>query len=127
MSMLKINPNFLKGSWRTKALLVHVLVISPLGFNARVGSFICTWWRHTCYMFPEIHLWCKSTDFLVASMAAELFSSMHLHVPASIYFECLSHGSHFCLYLQVSFLNVGTMVAIFVIFGNDCHQKWLTT
>ena len=34
------------------------LVMSCLGFKARVGSLICTWWRLTWYMFPEIHLWC---------------------------------------------------------------------
>ena len=26
-------------------------------FQSRVGSLIRTWWRHTCYTFPEIHLW----------------------------------------------------------------------
>ena len=32
--------------------------MSPLGFKARMGSPIRTWWKCTCYTFPEIHLWC---------------------------------------------------------------------
>ena len=32
-------------------------VMSPLGFKARVDSLIWTWQRHSCYTFPEIHLW----------------------------------------------------------------------
>ena len=34
--------------------------MSTLGFKARVGSLIHTWWRCMCYMFPEIHLWCDT-------------------------------------------------------------------
>ena len=30
------------------------------GFKAREGSLINTWWRHTYYTFPEIHLWCDT-------------------------------------------------------------------
>ena len=37
-----------------------LLVMSPLGFKARVGSLICTWQRCICYTFPEIHLWCDT-------------------------------------------------------------------
>ena len=33
------------------------LVTFPLGFKARVGSLICTWQSHTCYIFPDIHPW----------------------------------------------------------------------
>ena len=33
---------------------------SLLGFKAREGSLIRAWWRHTCYTFPEIHLWCDT-------------------------------------------------------------------
>ena len=35
----------------------RLLVMSPLGFKARVGSLICTWQRHMWHMFPEIYLW----------------------------------------------------------------------
>ena len=38
----------------------ELLVMSPLGFKARVGSLFCTWWKHLCYMFPEIYLWCNT-------------------------------------------------------------------
>ena len=51
---------------------------SLLGFKARVGSLICTWWRCMWYMFLEIHLWCHTCQLLVASMAAKPFSSMYL-------------------------------------------------
>ena len=44
-----------------------LLVTSPLGFKARVGSLIRTWWRHTCYMFPKIHLWCDTCWCSMAS------------------------------------------------------------
>ena len=37
-----------------------LLVTSPLGFKARVGSLIHTWQRQKCYMFTEIHLWCDT-------------------------------------------------------------------
>ena len=37
-----------------------LLMMSPLGFKAKVGSLICTWWRHTFYTFSEIHLWCDT-------------------------------------------------------------------
>ena len=37
------------------------LVMSPLGFKARVGNLICTFWqRYTWYTFPNIHLWCDT-------------------------------------------------------------------
>ena len=50
---------------KAKVLFVGPLIplfsiMSSLGFKTRVGSFICTWWRHTCYMFLEIHLWCDT-------------------------------------------------------------------
>ena len=37
-----------------------LLVMFPPGFKARVGSLIHTWQRHTCYMFPDIYLWCNT-------------------------------------------------------------------
>ena len=43
----------------------------PPGFKTRMGSLICTWWRRTCYTFPEIHIWCNTANLLVASMTAE--------------------------------------------------------
>ena len=38
----------------------ELLVMSPLGFKARVGSLIQAWWRRTSYTFPEIYLWCDT-------------------------------------------------------------------
>ena len=37
-----------------------ILVTSPLGFKARMGSLIHTWQRCTWYTFPQIHLWCDT-------------------------------------------------------------------
>ena len=37
-----------------------LLVMSLLGFKARVGSLICTWWRPMCYMLSDIYLWCDT-------------------------------------------------------------------
>ena len=34
------------------------LVMSPVGFKARVGSALFTLSGGICYMFPKIHLWC---------------------------------------------------------------------
>ena len=41
-----------------------LLMMSPLVFTARVGSIICPWQRHMCYMFPKIHLKCNTCWFL---------------------------------------------------------------
>ena len=56
-----------KKYWRTLVLLwghwypcFGLLVTSPLGFKAIVGSLIHTWQRHTCYTFSETHLWCDT-------------------------------------------------------------------
>ena len=38
-----------------------LLVTSSLGFEVRLGILIWTLWRHTWYMFPEIHLWCDTS------------------------------------------------------------------
>ena len=40
--------------------LFWLLVTSPLGFKARVGSLIQTFWTCTWNMFPEIQLWCDT-------------------------------------------------------------------
>ena len=56
----------------------RLLVTSPWGFKARVGSLIQTWQRCTCYMLPETHLLCNTVKLFVASMAAEPFSSTYL-------------------------------------------------
>ena len=37
-----------------------LLVMSPLGFKAKVGSLIHIWCRCMCYIFNEIHLWCDT-------------------------------------------------------------------
>ena len=65
--------SFLWGHWYPCSGL---LVTSHLGFKARVGSLICTWWRGTFYTFPEIHLWCN-TCWPLGSWA-NLF-----HIPAT--------------------------------------------
>ena len=65
-------------------------MISSLGFKAfqsfkvlfALGGGI----HVTCYLRSISDA--TPTDLLVANMAANLFSSMYLHVPASIYFEC---------------------------------------
>ena len=69
---------FFLSFWRTWVLFVWgnwypyfgLLVTSPLGFKARVGSALFELIRVyvLCYTFPEIHLWC---DLLAASMAAK--------------------------------------------------------
>ena len=68
---------FLWGHWYP---CFGLLVMSPLGFKVRVGSLIYTWWRHTCYTFTEIHLWCNTCGPLSSQHGswADLF-----HVPAS--------------------------------------------
>ena len=59
-------PLFFKFWWTHVLLWGHwypcfgLLVASPLGFKARVGSPIHTWLRHMWCMFPEIHIWCKT-------------------------------------------------------------------
>ena len=45
--------------------------MSPVGFKARMGNLIHTWWRHTCYIFPEITSGVTLADLLAASMAAK--------------------------------------------------------
>ena len=52
---------FWKKNLRTLVLFVRplntcfgLLVSSPLGFKAWVGSLICAWWRHMCYTFPDL-------------------------------------------------------------------------
>ena len=37
-----------------------LLVKSPLGFKASVGSLVHIWQKHTCYTFLEIRLWCDT-------------------------------------------------------------------
>ena len=41
-----------------------LLVTSPLGFEAKVGSLICTWQRHMRCRFPEIHPWFDTCQLL---------------------------------------------------------------
>ena len=59
--------------WNHRYPWFGLLVISPLGFKARVCSLIHAWWRCTCYTSLDIHIWCITT-----SMAAKPFSSMYL-------------------------------------------------
>ena len=53
--------------------------MSPLGFKARVGSLIYTWWRHTWYMFPEIHLWCDTCWSLGGQHGSQSLASPHAY------------------------------------------------
>ena len=75
---------FFKIFWRTHVLswgywypCFGLVVISPLGFKARVGSLI-----HTCrrciICFPKIHLLCNTWQPLADSIVAKLFSSTYL-------------------------------------------------
>ena len=54
-----------------------LLVMSSLGFKAKLDCFICTWWRCMCYMSLRFTSCVISVELLVASMVAELFSSMY--------------------------------------------------
>ena len=87
---------FLFKFWRAYILFVGplipcfgLLVISPLGFKARLGNLIHTWQRHTCYMFLEIDLWCKTckTSWLPCWQPADRF-----HVPTSRHWWAYEHG-----------------------------------
>ena len=59
-------------------LCFRLLVMSPLGFKARVDSFICTWWKCICYTFLRFTSGATPADVLVTSMAAKLVSSTYL-------------------------------------------------
>ena len=54
--------------------------MSPLGFKASIGSFIYTWQRCMCYMFPEIHLWCNTCQPLSGQHGS--WANL-LHIPAT--------------------------------------------
>ena len=68
---------FLWGQWYP---CFGLLVTSPLGFTARVGSLFYAWQRYTFYMVPEIHCWCDTCWSLGGQHGcqADIF-----HVPAS--------------------------------------------
>ena len=51
-----------------------LLVMSPLGFKARVSSLICAWQRDMSYTFPEIHLWCDTFACVYGQYSGWLFS-----------------------------------------------------
>ena len=71
--------SFLWGYWYP---CFGLLVMSPLGFKATVGSLICTWWKCMCNRFHEIHFWCDTCQPLGGQHDswADLF-----HIPASRY------------------------------------------
>ena len=76
--------SFLWGHWYP---CFGLLVMSPLGFKARVGSLIPNWWRFICYMLPKIHFWwdtCQPLDTKHGSRAVPF------HIPAN---------RHWCSYL----------------------------
>ena len=72
--------------WGHWYLCFGLLVISPLGFKARVGSLIRTLWRHTFDNFPEIHLWCYTCQSLGSRHGswADLF---HIPVKALVWLK----------------------------------------
>ena len=55
-----------------------LLVTSPLGFIARVGSLTRAWQRYVCYTFPEIHLWCDTCWPLSSQHGSWAISSTYL-------------------------------------------------
>ena len=59
-----------------------LLVMSPLGFKARVGSLIRTWQRCTWYTFLETHLWCNTYQPLSDQHGS--WSLSHMHVSAEV-------------------------------------------
>ena len=67
-----------------------LLVMSPLGFKARVGSIIHPWWRCTCYTFAEVHLWCNTLSPLGNQHGSQ---AVLLHVPANRYWWGSKLGS----------------------------------
>ena len=87
--MFRGHKSFLSGYWYPRFVL---LVMSPLGFKARVGSLIRTWQRQMWYMFPEIHLWCDTCRTLGISMAASHFPHKHL-VGCQIWLGDLLHSN----------------------------------
>ena len=67
--------SFLWGHWYP---YFGLLVTFSLGFKARVGSLIRAWQRHTCYTFPEIHLWCNTCWPLCSQDGSWATSSIYL-------------------------------------------------
>ena len=46
--------------WGQRYPCFGLLVTSTLGYKAKMGNLICSWWRYTRYPFPEIHLCCNT-------------------------------------------------------------------
>ena len=63
--------------------LFGLLVTSPLGFKARVGSLIQTLQRCMWYTFPEIYLWCDTSASVYGQHSSQ---SLFPHA-------CLSRGT----------------------------------
>ena len=42
--------------WGHWYLCFGILMTSPLCFKTRVGSFICAWWRRTCYTLNLVYI-----------------------------------------------------------------------
>ena len=54
---------FFKNFWRTWVLFMEELILlfcTSGDVSSGFQSLICTWWRHMCYTFPKIHLWCDT-------------------------------------------------------------------
>ena len=57
-----------------------LLVMSPLGFKARVGSLIHTWQRYMCYMFPLVPLvWYLPTSLWPAFYVVLVYSTLEYY------------------------------------------------
>ena len=58
-----------------------LLVISPLGFKARVDSLICTWRRRTCYTAnAEVKHSLHFTTFYMLISGTHRFSFLHVNI-----------------------------------------------
>ena len=68
--------------WGHWYLCFGLLVTSPLGFKARLGSLIRTLWRRMWCTFPEIHLWCNTSACVYGQHGSQ---SLYPHA-------CLSRG-----------------------------------
>ena len=63
---------------------------SSLGFKIRLGNLTRNWQRHTCNMFPKIHLWGYTCWHLGDQYDCQ---TILFHVPASKHWQGLKLGS----------------------------------
>ena len=95
------------------------LVTLPLGFKARVCSLIHALWRHMCYTFPEIHLWCNTCQPVDSqhSSQADLF-----HIPVSRYWLG-SKPSPIMLQIKVLLTDLWWLTMFVLLFVTSRVQK----